>query len=227
MAIFRLPLSLNQKISFYKLMGCGKNGTFDKTPDLQQWAVLTVFSDKEKILAITGASYNSETMHTALAMVHGRLITAWWKFFGCEVWMLLLQPLEGHGLWDGKTVFGNLPKNSGHEGTVAVLTRATIRLQKMGRFWQHVEGAANGMATAPGFITSLGVGEVPWIKQATFSIWESKDQMKAFAYKLKDHAEIVRKTRQEKWYSEEMFTRFAIKASVGSIKGKNPLTGLL
>ncbi|MEO5944942.1 MAG: spheroidene monooxygenase, partial [Ferruginibacter sp.] len=42
MAIFRLPLWLNKNISFYKLMGSGKNGTFDKTPDLQQWAILTV-----------------------------------------------------------------------------------------------------------------------------------------------------------------------------------------
>lgn len=23
-------------------MGCGKNGTFDKVPDLQQWAIITV-----------------------------------------------------------------------------------------------------------------------------------------------------------------------------------------
>jgi hypothetical protein len=33
MAIFRLPLWFNNQIVFWKLMGCGKNGTFDKSPD--------------------------------------------------------------------------------------------------------------------------------------------------------------------------------------------------
>ena len=42
MAIHRFPLWFNKKISFFKLMGCGKNGTFDKNPDWQQWGILTV-----------------------------------------------------------------------------------------------------------------------------------------------------------------------------------------
>jgi heme-degrading monooxygenase HmoA len=66
------------------------------------------------------------------------------------------------------------------------------------------------MATAPGFITSVGIGEVPFIKQATFSIWESKEQMRSFAYKLPLHKEVIKKTHQEKWYSEDMFTRFKV-----------------
>ena len=42
MALFRLPLWLSSKIHFYKLMGCGRNGTFDKTPDWRQWALLSI-----------------------------------------------------------------------------------------------------------------------------------------------------------------------------------------
>ena len=83
------------------------------------------------------------------------------------------------------------------------------------------------MAGAKGFICSLGIGEMPWIKQATFSIWQSKADMKDFAYQLKDHAEVIRLTRQEKWYSEDMFVRFTIIGSAGTIKGINPLKGKL
>ena len=78
------------------------------------------------------------------------------------------------------------------------------------------------MSGANGFITSIGIGEVPWIKQATFSIWESKEQMRQFAYKMKEHAEVVKKTHQEKWYSEDMFVRFKPLKSTGSLNGKLP-----
>ncbi|HRF27203.1 MAG TPA: spheroidene monooxygenase, partial [Ferruginibacter sp.] len=40
MGVFRFPLWINRRIRFYKLMGCGLNGTFDKKPDLRQWAIL-------------------------------------------------------------------------------------------------------------------------------------------------------------------------------------------
>ena len=51
--------------------------------------------------------------------------------------------------------------------------------------------------------------------------------MKSFAYQGKDHTEVIHKTRKEKWYSEDMFTRFKITGSTGTIKGINPLEGKL
>ena len=35
MAIPRIPLSLNKACTFWKLMGCGKNGSFDLEPDVE------------------------------------------------------------------------------------------------------------------------------------------------------------------------------------------------
>ncbi len=83
------------------------------------------------------------------------------------------------------------------------------------------------MKQAEGFILSAGVGEIPWIKQATFSIWKSEKEMNQFAYGMKAHADIVKKTRKEKWYSEDLFARFKILDYTGTIKGKNPLAGKL
>jgi hypothetical protein len=79
------------------------------------------------------------------------------------------------------------------------------------------------MNGAKGFITSVGIGEVPFIKQATFSIWESLDDVKQFAYRQRQHAEIIKLTRQEDWYSEDLFARFSIIQSFGTINNKNPL----
>ena len=74
---------------------------------------------------------------------------------------------------------------------------------------------------------SVGVGEVPWIKQATFSIWQTKNAMKQYAYGMKQHAQVIGKTRKEKWYSEELFVRFKVLGASGTLNGINPLTSYL
>ncbi|MEJ7680006.1 MAG: spheroidene monooxygenase [Segetibacter sp.] len=218
MAYFRLPLFFNKNASFYKLLGCGKNGTFDKVPDLQQWAILIITNKNDQTDYHSSFNYKN---------IYGGFIANWWKFFGCSNWTLVLEPIEGHGTWDGKEVFGTLPRNSDYDGLIAVLTRATIRLNRLQQFWKHVEGVARHMSSSDGFITSLGIGEAPWIKQATFSIWKNKENLKAFAYKMHEHTEVIKKTKQEKWYSEDMFVRFKIIASHGSLNGVNLLEGKL
>jgi len=209
MGLFRLPLWLNKKIAFYKLMGSGRNGTFDKTPDWRQWAVLAVTSSQ---LPVTGTQLASGLPGTGNPF--GSFILNYWKFCRCTRTTFILEPIEGHGLWDGKEAFGPLPKQTDYDGEIAILTRATIRLKRLKNFWGHVDAVASQMATAEGFITSYGIGEVPFIKQATFSIWQSKEHMKNFAYKMKDHAEVIRKTHKEQWYSEEMFVRFKVLARI-------------
>lgn len=211
MAIFRLPLWLSKKISFYKLMGSGRNGTFDKTPDWRQWAVLCVVVEKfevsNKPLA-NGSLINPQSLLANNSIPS--FLKKYWKLFGCITTVYVLEPIEGHGLWDGKKVFGDLPKQTDYGGKIAVLTRATIRFSKLKDFWGNVDGIAKKMTDAEGFVTSYGIGEIPFIKQATFSVWDSKWHMKNFAYKMREHAEVIQKTHQENWYSEEMFVRFKI-----------------
>lgn len=176
-------------------MGSGKNGAFDIHPDLNQWALLFTADDT--------------TIKVPAFLYH------YWKFFRCDIKQLLLQPLEGHGLWDGKKVFGELPKQTVYDGPIAVLTRATIRLSRLKNFWSNVDAVADITTSAKGLIISYGIGEVPWIKQATFSIWENKAAMKNFAYSLQQHKEVIHKTRNENWYKEEMFVRFRILGAKG------------
>jgi hypothetical protein len=60
MALFRFPLWLSKGLRFWKLMGTGKNGTFDKNPDWNSWVVLEV--------------YDTPTSTPSF-------ITWWWKIF--------------------------------------------------------------------------------------------------------------------------------------------------
>ena len=206
MALHRLPLWLNRRLRFYKLLGCGKGGTFSQTPDWQQWGLLVVMDDE------IAAETEEKDLHR---FAYGRFIPGWWKFFKCETSTFLLKPIEGHGSWDGKQAFGDLPAKSDYEGRIAVLTRASIHGNKRSRFWEHVEAVSTEMRKAEGFQFSVGIGENPWTKQATFSIWESKEHMKQFAYKMPRHADVIQKTRKEKWYSEDMFVRFKVVGSWG------------
>ncbi len=206
MAVFRLPLWLNRNISFWKLLGCGKNGTFDKNPDWQQWGLLCCWKNREDFEKFYANGF----------------IPKWWKIFAKEQWLLLLKPVESHGFWSNKKPF-----DSGNEknftGKVGVLTRATININKLSRFWENVPNVANTMADAPGFITSVGIGEAPLFMQATFSVWDDLESVKNFAYRSKQHAEVIKLTRKEKWYKEELFARFNILESRGTLNGHDPL----
>ena len=70
MAIFHIPLFFNRKISFYKLMGTGKNGTFDKVPDFNQWAILCVFKE---IIQDTNAAIRVLQIALNLGQLEGQL----------------------------------------------------------------------------------------------------------------------------------------------------------
>jgi hypothetical protein len=202
MALFRIPLYFSKNISFYKLMGVGKNGSFDKHPDWQQWVIFIVLKNDAII-------ENTERIN-AIKKLYGTFINGWLKFFKVETRSILLTPLEGHGKWDKKNPFEYKEKGYLHEGEIAVLTRATIRLSKLTAFWSNVNDVADKTIQADGLIQSIGIGETPFIKQATFSIWQNKEFMKQFAYTMKEHKNVIIKTRKENWYKEEMFVRFAI-----------------
>ena len=220
MALHRIPLILSRKIRFHKTLGCGLGDTFSKKADWQQYGLLTVVEDK------SGGAVLSQNIETIRSSIYGKFITGWWRFFGCELYTLVLKPIEGHGLWDGREAFGPLPPKSDYEGTIGILTRATLDGSKRGRFWEHVEAVSNDMRKADGYLFSVGIGETPFLRQATFSVWESKAKMKAFAYGMHNHVDVIQKTRKEAWYKEDMFVRFRIIKADGSLNGKNPLSSV-
>ncbi len=198
-------------------MGTGKNGTFDKNPEWQQWAILST----------QNCSIESINNENRINILYGKSIERWLKFFKTEHITILLSAIEGHGKWDNQTPFENNNKPQNYVGPIAVLTRATIRLSKLNAFWKNVPAVSKDIMNAEGFITSIGIGEIPFIKQATFSIWESEESMKNFAYKMKNHRDVIQKTRKENWYAEEMFTRFIPIKTFGKIADKNAFDRML
>lgn len=187
---------------------------------MQQWAILTVRNSGSEADMVN----DQQKLHKQL---YGNFITRWLKLFSCELWTVLVEPVSGYGLWDGKEVFGKLPRNIAMNGPVAILTRATIRLSKLRHFWKEVPAVSSRLRSSAGFAGSVGIGEIPWIKLATFSIWENTALMKTFAYGPGVHVKAVNKTREQQLFKEEMFVRFRILFHTGTMKGKDPLAGIL
>ncbi|WP_307529003.1 DUF3291 domain-containing protein [Pedobacter sp. W3I1] len=203
MAILRLPLWLSKSCRFWKLMGSGKDAQVDLAPDYKHWAVLTIWDNRNDCDGFYRDSF----------------VMKWFSFFGIESFTILLNPLSSHGLWSGIQPFKAEKTNNIHAGKIAVITRAAIKFNRLKEFRQNIKRAADAMRTAPGFILSAGIGENPFFDQATFSIWTDADSMKNYAYKSVDHADVIKLTREREWYREELFARFSIVDSWGTLNG--------
>ena len=202
-------------LRFFKLLGSGGTDGFGLSPNWDRYGLLAVW----------------ESAEAASAFEAGKL-WAGYQQRSQEQLRLELQPMKTHGLWDGQKPFETSLAEAKSApakitGPVAVLTRASIHWLKTPRFWRFaVPGAAplRALAEAPGVRMAIGLGELPIVRQATFSIWESEQAVQDYAYRDTRHRDVIQLTRRENWYSEEMFARFRIVSGSGTLDGKDPLT---
>ena len=132
---------------------------------------------------------------------------------------LQLQPFQTAGLWDKQNPFQPALKEAPKATqAVAIITRASLRWSRLQAFWKSVPAASKAIASAQGIQFYKGIGEWPWIQQATVSIWDNLEAVKQFAYQG-SHAKIIKKkTCQQKWYAEDMFSRFVILSDTKKIE---------
>lgn len=215
MGLAGLDLGKAHGLRFWKLLGSGAGGGFSLKPDWSRYGLLAVWENRQ---AADEFFSNSELMRK-------------YRQHAFEIYTIRLLPARSRGEWSGTNPFlpaaaaaAPAPKAS---APIAVLTRATIHLSKLRRFWSYVPPTSLEIQNAKGLIASIGVGEAPFVKQATFSLWESENAMRQFAYRSPVHARVIKLTRDENWYAEELFARFTAVASEGAWKGRDPLAGLL
>lgn len=122
---------------------------------------------------------------------------------------------SARGLWGGVQPFPIDDKNP-HTALRAVITRGRIRLLRLWKFWQTIPSASRATERAVGRLFSVGIGELPWVEQATWSLWENETAIRTFAYGSSAHRRAIQRTHSLNWYSEEMFARFAPFATIGA-----------
>ena len=180
-------------LRFYKLLGTGSGSGFSLWPDWDTYALLCVWEDL--------AHAQDFWKNSEFAALHGERALHRETFW--------LETLHAAGKWSGENPFPE-SKRKLSEHPVGVITRATLRASRLGEFWEAVPRAAKAIEEAQGVSWFKGIGELPWIQQATFSVWESQEAVRSFAYKSRLHADIVKKTRERSWYTEDLFARFAV-----------------
>ena len=206
MATDRRPLRATPGLRFGKLLGTGSGRTFGiRDADPRRWGLLAVWDDDA----------------AAEAFEHGPLPERW-RRSADEEWVARLEPLAARGRWSRREPFGT-PAPPAWDGPVAAITRARLVLRKAAGFWSAVPPVSADLHEAPGLRTALGIGEAPVGLQGTFSVWDSSAALNAFAYRRPAHAAVVRRTAAEGWYAEELFARFAVRSTSGTLRGVDPL----
>ena len=180
-----------QGLQFYKLLGTGAGAGFSLRPDFSTYALLSVWDSEDD---------------KKQAFVNSSVLQA---FFERSVMQRIyaLRPVHTHGKWSGQSPF--LVQEPLGDKPIGVITRATLNPSRLIDFWRHVPQASKAIKEAKGvdFLKGLASGLLYNKRPLAYG-----KVQKRFVRLLMSqaHASIVKKTRERKWYKEDMFNRFEV-----------------
>ncbi len=176
-------------VRFAKVLGSGYEGGFGLRPSSSRHGLFLVF-------------------HTALAardfLAHSELMQSY-RERARELCLLTLRTWSCRGSWDGTAL--DLATEPPAGGPIAALTRASIQVRKASAFWNHAPPSQAALAGVPGIQLAVGLGEAPFLRQATFTVWDSVQHMDAYA-RSGAHLEAIKAAAEHQYFSESMFARF-------------------
>jgi len=173
-------------------MGSGKGDGFNPLPDWSTYSLLMTWEDESD----------------AINFIHNSSLFAAYRKRTEKIWTIYMKNIIANGKWSGKNPFERHAQLDNKISKLAVITRATIRLNKLRKFWKYVPTASLPLAGNKGLIYTKGIGEVPVLQMTTFSLWENEQALKDFAYNSVEHHRAIQKTKELGWYKEELFSRF-------------------
>ncbi len=205
MGAARFTLPRTPDIGFWKLLGSGTGEGFTPIPNTTIYAILATWPDEETA---------RKSLSTAPTY---KRYCKWAE----ENWTVFLAATSVRGAWSNSTPFEQSATET--SGPLAALTRATIKPSIAAKFWKRVPDISDMIGADPNVIFKIGVGEVPWLHQVTFSIWPNKHAMAEFARRDGPHARAISAVRGGSWFREELYARFRILGTHGMWDGSDPL----
>jgi hypothetical protein len=196
----QLGLHSRAGLLFFKQLGSGHEAGFGLRPSLSRQALFLVFADAG----------------CADRFVQDDPLVRRYRRFSRELLIAQLSPFSSRGSWSGMTLPATAQTPQG--GPVAALTRASIRPAAALAFWRRAPAAERSLAQARGCHLAVGLGEAPFFRQATFSVWDDISSMNAYA-RTGAHKEAIRASQRDGFFSESMFVRFVPRMIQGRWKG--------
>ena len=191
-------------LAFWRLLGTGRGADTGPSADLRRTALFAVWDDEAatstaSCAAVAGAGQASSSATTS----------------GCG-----RSAATARG---AASTCSTVSSRGAGDGPIAVVTRADVRVRAWRRFRAAGPTGQRRAAAAPAACSpSPGVGELPVGRLGTFSLWRGVDAMRPFAASPR-HRDVVRRTRAERWYGEELFARFEPYGASGTWDGRDPL----
>ncbi len=197
-------------LRFAKVMGSGHGGGFSLRPSASHQGLITVFEHADQAHDFLNSPY--------VVACHER---------SRESWSAMLSVDSARGEWDGQA-WARTPIDSDADSQrsddhtspalpLAVITRASIRPAKTMAFWRYAPAAQADLEKSPGCLLAMGLGEVPLVRQCTFSLWRDTASMLAYAH-TGAHQTAIEAAHRNGFFSESLFLRMRVLAQQGRWK---------
>ena len=190
-------------LQFCKVLGSGMNGGFSTTPSLTKQGFFCVFDSK----------HNADLFQKSSSIIKA------YQDHAHEFFIASVQAYSSRGSWSGFAMSCS-NTSSPSMGPIASLTRASIKPSKAIAFWKRAKPAEDAVAHASGKILTAGVGEAPYFRQATFTIWDNAQSLEQYAQQGA-HLAAIKAAYGESYFSESMFTRFRVIEAQGVWQSKH------
>jgi spheroidene monooxygenase len=194
-------------LTMAKVMGSGDGGGFGLRPSATHQGLICTFSHLLHARAFLDSS--------AVQAYRDRAQDCWSG-------VMAVQSARGH--WDKQAWQASSAEALGDSerlgGLFAVITRASILPTKAMAFWRYAPAAQADLKQSPGCLLAMGLGEVPLVRQCTFSLWTNTAAMLAYA-QHGAHQAASAAAYKHQFFSESLFVRMQVLHMAGTWQGRS------
>lgn len=196
-------------LTMVKVMGSGHGGGFSLRPSATHQGLICTFSH----------------LDLAQNFLESPAVQAY-RSRARECWTGVLAVQSARGHWDKQAwhatshqaLAGQAGLNA--QAPLAVLTRASILPTKAMAFWRYAPAAQTDLNQASGCLLAMGLGEVPLVRQCTFSLWEDTATMLQYAQQGAHQAASAAAYKHQ-FFSESLFVRMQVLQMSGVWQGQS------